>query len=297
MAELRQIPIDQIVVPERLRAVEEEQALIIARSIVEHGLINPITVRSTPAAKDGNWTLIAGAHRLRAFEINGEPEIDAMIVEGDKADAQLIEITENLFRNDLSVMDRAVFVQSYREIWEEKFGKITRGGDQKSKDQVDPLVGQNRINLVQMLEEEVAAGSFSEHVADRMGVSVPAIKRLQQIAQNLQPTLRAQLRGTPAADNQSLLLKLAKEGPKRQQQIAAALKKQPDISKVLEAAKEPPKEVSEADRQRAVRVDLDHAWKAADRMTRVLFVFDMLIEAGVSDELRKQVKTEMEKAR
>lgn len=297
MAELKLIPIDQIVVPDRLRAVEEESALAIAKSIVEHGLINPITVRSTPAAKGGNWTLVAGAHRLRAFELNGEPEIDAMIVDGDKAEAQLIEITENLFRNDLSVMDRAISVQSYRDIWEEKYGKITRGGDQKSKDQVDPLKGENRINLIQMFEEEVAAGSFSEHIADRMGVSVPAVKRLQQIAQNLHPTLRAQLRGTPAADNQSMLLKLAKEGPKQQQKIAAALKKEPDLSKVLDAAKEPPKEVSEFDKQRAVRIDLDRAWKSADRITRVLFILDMLVEAGVPDELRTQVKSAMEKAR
>jgi ParB family chromosome partitioning protein len=50
MVELKLISISDIVVPERLRAVEEEHALAIARSIVEHGLINPITVRSTSAS-------------------------------------------------------------------------------------------------------------------------------------------------------------------------------------------------------------------------------------------------------
>lgn len=295
MAEFKLIPINQIVVPDRLRAVEEEHALAIAQSIVEHGLINPITVRSTPAAKSGKWTLVAGAHRLRAFELNQEPQIEAMIVEGDKDEAQLIEISENLFRNDLSVIDRAVFVQSYRDIWENKYGKITRGGDQKSKPQDAALIG-NRVNLVSVFEEETALGGFSIHVANRMGISKDAVERLNKIARDLHPTLRAQLRGTPAADNQSMLLKLAKEGPKRQQQIAAALKKEPDLSKVLEAAKEPPKEVSEVDKQRAIRVDLDRAWKSADRMTRVLFIFDMLVEAGVADELRNQVKAAMEKA-
>jgi ParB family chromosome partitioning protein len=285
MAEFKLIPIDQIVVPVRLRAVEEEHAIAIAQSIVEHGLINPITVRATPAAKGGKWTLVAGAHRLRAFELNGEPEIEAMIAEGDKVEALLIEITENLFRNDLSVMDRAVFVQSYRDAWESKHGKIEAGRPG------------NRINLIQLFETEAAAGSFSEHVADRMGVSVPAIKRLQQIAQNLHPALRAKLRGTAAADNQSMLLKLAKEGPKRQAQIAAALDKEPDLKKVLDLAKEPPAEVSEFDRQRAVRADLDHAWKKADRMTKTLFVFEMLVVAGVPEELRTQVKTAMEKGR
>ncbi len=285
MAEFKLIPTDQIVVPERLRAVEEEHALAIAQSIVQHGLINPITVRSTPAAKGGNWTLVAGAHRLRAFELNGEPEIEAIVVDGDKDEAQLIEVTENLFRNDLSVMDRAVFVQTYRDVWERKYGKV------------EPGRRSNSVNLTELIACDADVNAFAQHVADRMGISRSAIERLNRIAQNLHPMLRTQLRGTPTADNQSMLLKLAKEGPKRQQQIAAALKKEPDLSKVLEAAKEPPLEVSEADKQRAVRVDLDRAWKSADRMTRVLFVFDMLVEAGVADELRNQVKLAMEKAR
>lgn len=45
MAEYKSIPIEKIFVPERLRAVEEDHALAIQASIVEHGLINPITVR------------------------------------------------------------------------------------------------------------------------------------------------------------------------------------------------------------------------------------------------------------
>lgn len=57
MAQFKTIAIDQIVIPERLRAVEEEHALAIAQSIVEHGLINPITVRHTPNAKEGSYTV------------------------------------------------------------------------------------------------------------------------------------------------------------------------------------------------------------------------------------------------
>ncbi|WP_082530181.1 ParB/RepB/Spo0J family partition protein [Rhizobium sp. Root1203] len=169
MAEFKLIPIDQIVVPERLRAVEEEHAIAIAQSIVEHGLINPITVRPTPAAKGGKWTLVAGAHRLRAFELNGEPEIEAMLVEGDKSEAQLIEITENLFRNDLSVMDRAIFVQSYRDVWETKHGKVEAGRPG------------NSVNLALLFEAEAESGGFSQHVADRMGLSKRAYFRLNAI--------------------------------------------------------------------------------------------------------------------
>lgn len=282
MANFQVVKLSDIDASDRLRDVDEEYALVIAQSMVEHGQIQPVVIRPTPAGKR-KFKLVAGGTRYRASEINDETEIEAKIVQADKAEAQMLEIVENLFRNDLSVIDRAIFVQSYREIWEQKHGKI------------EPGRPGNRANLAQLLIDEAEAGSFNKHVADRMGFSVRAVKRLGQIAQNLQPALRAKLRGTPAEDNQSLLIQLAKEGPKRQAQIAAALDKEPDLKKVLDLAKEPAAEVSEIDKQRAIRAELDKSWKAADQMTQVLFVWDKLIEAGVAKELLLQVKADMEK--
>lgn len=277
MAQFKTIPVDQIVVPERLRAVEEEHALAIAQSIVEHGLINPITVRHTPNAKGGSFTLVAGAHRLRAVIINDDSDIEVMIIEGDKDEAQLIEITENLFRNDLSVMDRAVFVQSYREVWESKYGKIRRGGDQKSKGQVDPLVG-SRINLVEVLETESEAGSFSEHVAERMGVSREALIRLNRIARDLHPDVRAAVRGTATADNQSELLKIAKMEPTKQRQLAVAIREKKDIKaaywEVVEA--QPKVELTGDDRRKLAVARLQAAWNAAEDDACTEFLKDLL---------------------
>lgn len=290
MAEYKLIPLSEIFVPERLRAVEEDHAIAIAQSIVEHGLINPITVRSTPAAKGGKYTLVAGAHRRRSYELNDEDEIPAIVVEADKDEAQLVEIVENLFRNDLSVMDRAIFVQSYRDVWEAKYGKIDRSHNLKqSKGQVGPSTG-SRANLAQMLADEAESGGFSAHVAERMGVSVRAVKRLNQIAQNLTPKLREKLRGTDAADNQSLLLNLAKRGPTEQGKIAAAMASTPDVKQVIAALAPTKVEPSKADKQEMVKIELLAAWKKADAVTRSLFVMDRLIEAGASVELARQVK-------
>ncbi len=269
MAEFKRIPISEIVIPERLRAVEEDHALAIAQSIVEHGLLNPITVRATPAAKGGNYMLVAGAHRLRAATLNGDPEIETMVVEADKAEAQLIEITENLFRNDLSVIDRAVFVQNYRDVWEQKYGKIEAGRPG------------NRANLSQLFRDEAEAG-FSQHVADRLGFSKRSVERLNKIAQNLSPKLRAALRGTSAADNQSLLLKLAKEGPSKQAGIAKALENEPDLKKVLAWAKEPAPALSDMDKQTIVRNQLDGIWEKADLATRQFFLIDVIAELGIA---------------
>lgn len=268
MAEFKRILISDIVIPERLRAVEEEHALAIAQSIVEHGLINPITVRSTPNAKGGKYTLVAGAHRIRAEQINEEAEIDAMIVEGDKAEAQLIEITENLFRNDLSVLDRAVFVQSYRDIWEKKHGKVEAGRPG------------NSANLALLLEEEAESGGFSLHVADRMGLSRRAYFRLNKIAQDLHPDVRAAVRGTAVADNQSALLKIAKMEPQKQRQAAVAFRAERDLKKAL-ALVEPAPPLSKAQVEQATLLSrLVTAWEDASEDTRNQF----LSHIGLGDE-------------
>ncbi len=49
-----------------------------------------------------------------------------MVVSTDVVEAQLIELSENLYTNTLSALDRGIFVMKFREIHEEKFGKIDR---------------------------------------------------------------------------------------------------------------------------------------------------------------------------
>ena len=57
---LDELPVDRIVVPTRLRAVDQDWVDVYAGSIAEKGLQQPIQVRKVG---DG-WELIAGAHRL-----------------------------------------------------------------------------------------------------------------------------------------------------------------------------------------------------------------------------------------
>ncbi|WP_273790047.1 ParB/RepB/Spo0J family partition protein, partial [Bartonella sp. ML70XJBT] len=166
-----------------------------------------------------------GAHRLRAAELLGYSDIDAVVVQADKDNAALLEVAENLFRNELSVIDRALFVQTYRELWEKKYGEIKRGGDygnQYTKDKVAkgkhyPLPNDGDLN------GKMQSLHFATHVADRIGLSKESVKLLNRIAQHLQPELRSVLRGTALADNQAQLLKLAKMEPVAQRRVAIAL--------------------------------------------------------------------------
>ncbi|WP_375680987.1 MULTISPECIES: ParB/RepB/Spo0J family partition protein [unclassified Bartonella] len=322
MAQFQKLALDVIVVPERIRPVDDEHAKALAQSMAREGLMNPITVRHTPNAKEGNYTLIAGAHRLRAAELLGYSDIDAVVVQADKDNAALLEVAENLFRNELSVIDRALFVQTYRELWEKKYGEIKVGGDrkskgkhypliggnqytkdkvakvqlaplpndgssehhetgcegdEKSKDQVDPLIGDEKLGQVVPIsytDEENGKGtvlSFSKHVADRIGLSQVSVKRLNSIAQHLQPELRAVLRGTALADNQAQLLKLAKMEPVAQRRVAIALQQvEGDLRRAVDLVNgiNTPPQINEQER---IFAQLLGVWQRADAQTKARF--------------------------
>ncbi|MBB4955592.1 ParB family chromosome partitioning protein [Agrobacterium vitis] len=273
MAEFVRIPISSIHVGTRARPVDEDHALAIAASMAERGLINPITVRKTPAANKGAtpYTLVAGGHRKRGAELNQWSEIDAIVVAADATEGQLIELSENLYRNELSKLDRAVFVLTFRELWEEQHGKIDPKGGRPKKQGNDCPVFQ------------APGKELSQRVQERLGFGERTYKYVNTIGQNLYPPLRAALRGTPFADDQSLLLKLAKKGPTEQAAIVKALETEPDVKKVLSFMAEPKVQADPATKQAVLLSTLQKAWKDADDATRQSF----LISIGMMDDIRE----------
>ena len=223
MAELIRAKISDIHVGERARPIDEAYAQVIAASMAERGQINPITVRKTPNMNKGKTplTLVAGGHRLFGAAINEGEEIDAIVVSADAIEAQLLELTENLYRNELSALDRAIFVLKFRELWEEKHGKIDPKGGRPSKQGTEcPVI--------------FASGrELSKQVQDRLGFGATTYKKVTRIGQNLHPDLRVLIRGTGAEDDQSLLLKLAKKGPSEQAGIVRELRDGKSLKTVL----------------------------------------------------------------
>lgn len=253
MTELKTIAISDVGVSDRLRPLDAEHAKAIAKSVREIGLINPITVRKTPRATLAKYTLVAGLHRLEACKDCGHVEILAIVVEADQKNAEIIEIQENFFRNDLSKIDRAIFGERLREIWEEKTGrKINKLGGRPEK---------NGINLSQFFDEPL-----QEFVAKRLGVSKPAAKRLHRIATGLMPKLRDQLRKTELADNETKLLSLIRQGPDYQAKILAALETEPDLDKALSSVKSTTETVTSPQDVLISRFVM--AWNGMDSATR-----------------------------
>lgn len=258
MAKFKSLPLASIYVGERARPVDQDHAQAIAASMSERGLINPITVRSTPAMNGGEtpYTLVAGGHRFRGAELNHWVEIDAIVVNADAAEAQLIELSENLFRNELSALDRGLFVVKFREVFEEKHGKIARGGSvpdaQKSNRHGDVFI--------------FAPGKeLSARVQERLGFGASTYERATKIGLKLHPALRQAVRGTNVENDQKMLLKLAGMPDAEQAGIAAALKHEPDLQKVLDMDKSKKPKLSK--QQQALR-DFLAAWRVMDERTR-----------------------------
>ncbi|MEY9717889.1 ParB family chromosome partitioning protein [Sinorhizobium fredii] len=258
MAEFIRAKISDIHIGERARPIDEDHAQAIAASMAERGQISPIMVRRTPAANKGKTplTLVAGGHRTRGAVINGWEELDAIVVSADAVEAQLLELSENLFRNELSTLDRAIFVAKFRELWEEQHGKIQRGRPSEKN--------RNDCGII------FAAGrELSDRVRDRFGFGQRTYEYVTRIALNLHPALRQALRGTGGEDDQSLLLKLAKKGPSEQASIAQVLQTERDIKKVMAWLKG---DTPKPDPQEAAFGKLVAAWKTANEDTRRRFL-------------------------
>ena len=76
------------------------------------GLQTPITVRM----QGKTVVLVSGLHRLAAAKLLGWDAILCVELSGDKIDARLWEIAENLYRAELTVLQRAEYTDELRTL-------------------------------------------------------------------------------------------------------------------------------------------------------------------------------------
>ncbi len=85
----------------------------LADSIAQHGLLQPITVRTL---EDGYYQIIAGERRWRAARLAGLTQVPVRIIEADEQKAQELALVENLQREDLNPLEEA---RGYRTLIED----------------------------------------------------------------------------------------------------------------------------------------------------------------------------------
>ena len=114
-------PISDIKVRFRLRTPSEEKVQEIADSISQVGLINAVTL-------DSDLNLIAGWHRLTAFKLLGKQTIPSIIKDSSAEFAELMEVDENLKRNELNHIEVAEHIVRREELMD-SLGLTYQQGD------------------------------------------------------------------------------------------------------------------------------------------------------------------------
>lgn len=99
--------------PYQPRKVFSDAALQeLASSILEHGLMQPITVRKI----GGSYELIAGERRLKATKLAGLKTIPAVIAEVTTKDSAILALIENLQRENLNFLEES---QAYYSVMQD----------------------------------------------------------------------------------------------------------------------------------------------------------------------------------
>ncbi|MER8990456.1 ParB N-terminal domain-containing protein [Mesorhizobium sp. M0678] len=176
------------------------------------GQKTPIEVIAT----GDRFRLVFGHHRLAAAKLIEAGTIAAIVKSPEdfasESDIMLAEITENLARRELSVLDRAVDIARWREVYEATH--LLNKGGRRRKD-ADPEELSTKFGL-----------SFSEAAQKAFRLSRASIFYTVKIA-SIGAAVRDQIALHAIADNQSELLALAAEQPARQADIAALLTSEP----------------------------------------------------------------------
>ncbi|MGH0000588.1 ParB/RepB/Spo0J family partition protein [Pseudovibrio ascidiaceicola] len=260
------LPLKDIVVPERLRPVHQDWIEVLASSLDELGLKEPIVVREVKRGRSKQIELVAGAHRLAAAERLGWEEIPVSQVDASDLEAKLIEIDENLMRRELSPLDRALFLTARKGVHEEMYPDTKNGGDRGNQH-----TGGRQNDMM----------SFCQDAAERVGLSRRTIERAVAIAEKLSPDVIELVRDTGLAESGKELEALAKKEPAAQkavlQTILAGDAKKVSEAEVLLSMKQSAAPVSEE--EKAYRTMLA-SWNRLGRKRRRSFLDALGLEAS-----------------
>ncbi len=136
--EVREVEIDKIEAGagQSRKIFDEEKIAELAQSIKEHGLIQPIIVRTT--GKD-RYEIIAGERRWRACRLAGLKKISVLVKDYGDREAATASLIENIQRENLNALEEA---EAYRELIK-KYGL--------TQEEISRRVGKSRPFITNML--------------------------------------------------------------------------------------------------------------------------------------------------
>ena len=178
------IPLEKIL-PNRFQPrikFSEESILNLADSIKEHGILQPIIVRSI----GDKYEIVAGERRYKATVLAGLQEIPALLFDINDKDSAEVALIENVQRKDLSPIEEAI---SYKKILD--MGYLTQS-DLASKIGVSQSAVANKIRLLNLCDD-VQEALLDEKISERHARSLLKIDDLDIQAQMLKRILSKKL--------------------------------------------------------------------------------------------------------
>ena len=123
----------------------EEQLKLLAQSIQENGLLQPLTVRKH---YKGYYELISGERRLRACRMLGYTHVPCIVVTRTERESAVLALIENIHREDLSIFEQANALKKLIMEW-----NITQEEVAAKLGMAQSTVA-NNIRLLKLSEEE-----------------------------------------------------------------------------------------------------------------------------------------------
>lgn len=192
--EVVEVDVSEIKVRFRLRTPSDSKVEAIASSIEEVGLLSPITL-------DGSKNLLCGYHRLLAIKKLKRTTIPSVIKKSDTRIGELVEISENLFRNELNFLEISQHIIRREELLKD-LGLLYKAGDNHhTKDD-------SKIT--------------TEDLAKSVGLSVRSYQFRKQLS-NIHPEVHDLLVETEWAENLMDLVRLSSESDDIQRRVCDLL--------------------------------------------------------------------------
>ncbi|HET6247368.1 MAG TPA: ParB N-terminal domain-containing protein [Tepidisphaeraceae bacterium] len=180
------IPLDRIKIRDR-RESNDDAINDLAVSMRDIGQLNPISVAVAGEDKKGEKTyfVYGGTNRCKAAKVIGWEWMNAIVLKGDDDELRLCEISENLFRNDPTVLESAELITEYVEIVNQKGGQIAHPGGQQPHDK------------------------GISHAAKKLHINRERVRRAKQIAA-ISKDAKAAIKEAKLSNSQKYLLEIAK---------------------------------------------------------------------------------------
>jgi ParB/RepB/Spo0J family partition protein len=202
-AKAARVQFDQIDISIHHRPTHADKVGELVNSIRMLGLQSaPVVVE-----RDGRYKLVSGRHRLEALRVIGYEEAPVRVVGFDDIQARLWTISENLHRNELTVLQRAEQIAEYARLTKEKLEGRTE--DLVKLEEKMPSAEQTGISA--QVDQKIPRGrpEGGESLAARkLGMDRSEVRRATRV-DSIIPAAKEAAREAGLDHNQSALLKVA----------------------------------------------------------------------------------------